>query len=149
MNTEIPNEHIDCIFDKIIRREIPATIVFEDEETLAFLDISPVSPGHTLVIPKKHHKNIFDVDQKSLAATMEAVRKIAPAIRDSVGALGVHINSNHEAEGGQVVFHLHFHIIPRHSRADYEFWPKVEVTTEETSAIAEKIRTLLERHVAL
>ena len=133
----------DCIFDKIISREIPKSILYEDEYTLAFLDIAPVSLGHTLVIPKKHVTNIFDVDQETLNHVLETVRKIAPAVRDSVGAHGVHINSNHEAEAGQIVFHLHIHIIPRHNRADYEFWPKVEVSEEQAEETAQKIRELL------
>jgi histidine triad (HIT) family protein len=139
MNTD----NQDCLFEKIVTKEIPATIVYEDEYTMAFLDIAPVSLGHTLVIPKKHVTNIFDVDQETLNHVLSAVRKIAPAVRDSVGAHGVQINSNHAAEAGQVIFHLHFHIIPRHNRADYEFWPKVDVTPEQTSETAQKIRELL------
>ena len=143
MNTDTSESTQDCIFDKIISKEIPATIVYEDEYTLAFLDISPVSLGHTLVVPKKHVTNIFDIDQETLSHTMETARKIAPAVRDSVGAHGVHINSNHGAEAGQVVFHLHFHIIPRHTRDNYEFWPKVEVSEEQAKETAQKIRELI------
>ncbi len=143
MNTDTSVSTQDCIFDTIITKEIPATIVYEDEYTLAFLDISPVSLGHTLVVPKKHVTNIFDIDQETLSHTMETVRKIAPAVRDSVGAHGVHINSNHGAEAGQVVFHLHFHIIPRHTRDNYEFWPKVEVSEEQAKETAQKIRELI------
>lgn len=139
MNTE-ESTNQDDIFDKIIRREIPADIVYEDENALAFLDIAPTSQGHTLVIPKKHFRNIFDVDQATLAATIEAVRKIAPAVRDAVGAKGVHITSNHELEAGQLVFHLHFHIIPRHARNEFEFWPHKSYADGEASSIAEKIR---------
>lgn len=130
----------DTIFMKIIRREIPADIVYEDDHTLAFLDIKPVTPGHTLVIPKKPVRNIFDVDEDTLAAVMRTVRKIAPVVRDAVGAHGVHINSNHEAAAGQIVFHLHFHIIPRHDRKEFSFWPHPKAASRDVVSIAEKIR---------
>ena len=133
----------DTIFSKIIRREVPAEIVYEDDDTLAFLDAKPVAPGHTLVIPKKPMRNIFDVDDATLAAVMRTVRKISPAVRDAVGAHGVHINSNHEAEAGQIVFHLHFHIIPRHSRSEFSFWPQNEYPNGDAASIGEKIRQAL------
>ncbi len=125
---------------KIVRRELPADIVYEDDDTLAFLSTGPVTPGHTLVIPKRPARNIFDIDSTSFATVMETVRKIAPAVRDAVGAQGVHINSNHEPEAGQVVFHLHMHIVPRHERSEFEFWPHQEYGPGEAGAVAEKIR---------
>ena len=128
---------------KIVRRELPADIVYEDDMTLAFLSTGPNSPGHTLVIPKKPFRNIFDIDKKYLAAVMETVRTIAPAVRDAVGAKGVHINSNHEPEAGQVVFHFHMHIVPRHERSEFEFWPHQEYAPEEAGEVAEKIRKKL------
>ena len=134
----------DTIFMKIIRREIPADIVYEDDDTIAFLDVAPAAPGHTLVVPKKLIRNIFDADDATLAAVMRTVRKIAPAVRDAVGAQGVHINSNHEEAAGQIVFHLHFHIIPRHSRSKFAFWPQKKYPPGEAVAIAEKIRAKIQ-----
>ena len=134
----------DTIFGKIIRREVPAEIVYEDEKTLAFLDVKPVAPGHTLVIPKLFARNIFDVDDETLFAVMHTVHKIAPAVRDAVQAHGVHINSNHEAAAGQIVFHLHFHIIPRHNRSEFSFWPQTEYSENNAAIIAAKIRHSLE-----
>ncbi|HEY1042059.1 MAG TPA: HIT family protein [Candidatus Paceibacterota bacterium] len=131
------------VFMKIVRRELPAHIVYEDEKTLAFLSTGPVEPGHTLVIPKTPFRNVFDIDQEYFAAVMETVRKIAPAIRDAVGAKGVHINSNHEPEAGQEVFHLHMHIVPRHERQSFEFWPNTKYEDGEAEAVAEKIRNEL------
>lgn len=133
----------DTIFMKIIRREVPADIVYEDADTLAFLDIHPNTPGHTLVIPKRPIENIFDADDEMLAAVMRTVRKVAPAVRDAVGAHGVHINSNHGAAAGQIVPHLHFHIIPRHSRDEFSFWPENTYASAETSHIADQIRAKL------
>ena len=130
-------------FQKIIDRELPADIIYEDEDTLAFLDIAPSGKGHTLVIPKKPCVNIFDVDDETLAAVMRTVRKVAPVVRDAVEAKGVHINSNHGEAAGQVVPHIHFHIIPRHDRSEFEFWPRVEYKEGESQALAEKIRATL------
>lgn len=134
----------DTIFMKIIRREVPAHIVYEDDDTIAFLDAHPNVPGHTLVVPKKFAENIFDVDDANLATVMRTVRKIAPAVRDAVGAHGVHVNSNHGEAAGQIVFHLHFHIIPRHDRKEFAFWPHRDIPTKDAAAIAEKIRARLQ-----
>ncbi len=84
--------------------------------------------------------NIFDCDEETIEAVIRTVHKIAPAVRDGVGAKGVHINSNHNPEAGQVVPHLHFHIIPRHSRDEFEFWPNVPNASEDLGQVAEKIR---------
>ena len=125
---------------KIVRRELPAKIVYEDEKTLAFLSTGPNTRGHTLVIPKTQFRNIFDIDQETFAAVMETVRKISPAVRDAVGAKGVHINSNHEPEAGQSVFHLHIHIIPRHDRKEFEFWSDTTYAEGEAESVAQKIK---------
>lgn len=134
----------DTIFMKIVRREIPAEIVYEDDDTLAFLDVKPTTPGHTLVVPKKLASNIFDVEEETLAAVMRTVRKISPAVRDAVGAHGVHINSNHGEAAGQIVPHLHFHIIPRHSHNEFSFWPQKNYPSGAAAEIAEKIRQAIQ-----
>lgn len=131
------------IFAKIIDRELPADIVYEDNDTLAFMDISPNAPGHTLVIPKKPVVNIFDADDATLAAVVRTLRVVAPAVRDAVGAKGVHINSNHGEEAGQVVPHLHFHIIPRRTRDEFSFWEPQEIDPTVTKTISDAIRANL------
>ncbi len=137
-------EYTENVFTKIVRKELPADILYEDDQTLAFLDHAPVSPGHTLVIPKKQVVNIFDVDDETLAAVMRTVRKVAEAVRNATGAKGVHINSNHGTEAGQVVPHLHFHIIPRHKREEFDFWKHTTyVSTETKDALAKDIRDRL------
>jgi histidine triad (HIT) family protein len=103
----------DNIFAKILRGEIPCQKIYEDDATFAFLDIMPRTDGHTLVIPKAPFVNLFDVDETSLAATIRTVRKLSPAVRDAFGAGGVTIQQFNEAAAGQMVFHLHFHILPR------------------------------------
>lgn len=134
------------IFQKIISREIPAEIVYEDDDTLAFLDIAPNNPGHTLVIPKAHYINIFDVTDEVLTRVMQTVRKIAPSVRDAVNADGVNIQSNHGEAAGQVVFHLHIHIIPRFVSDSLEFtWPKQNISAEEQARIAVAIRANIKK----
>ncbi|MBX3520571.1 MAG: HIT family protein [Xanthobacteraceae bacterium] len=102
------------IFAKILRGELPAHKVYEDEHTLAFLDIMPRAPGHTLIIPKKPARNLLDVDSESLAHVIKTAKKIAIAGKKAFNADGVTMQQFNEAAGGQVVFHLHVHIIPRH-----------------------------------
>ena len=101
------------VFAKILRGELPSHKVFEDEKTLAFLDIMPRANGHTLVIPKTPAVNIFDVDHETLCDVLRTVHKIAPAVRDGLEADGVLVQQFNEAAAGQMVFHIHFHIVPR------------------------------------
>lgn len=103
------------VFAKILRGELPCHKVYEDERTLAFLDIMPRADGHTLVIPKAPARNIFDVSPADLAATYATVRLLAPVIRKAMNADGMTIQQFNESAGGQVVFHLHVHVIPRWS----------------------------------
>ena len=103
----------DNIFAKILRGEIPSTKLYEDENTYAMMDIMPRAAGHCLVIPKAAARNIFDVDPADLAAVMETTQKLARAVTKAFGADGVTIQQFNEPAGGQVVFHLHVHVIPR------------------------------------
>lgn len=136
-----PHDEASCIFCKIIRHEIPANIVYEDDQSLAFLDAHPNTTGHTLVISKEHAVNIFDVSEGTINAVIDSVRKLSPIIRDAVEARGVNINSNHGSAAGQEIFHLHIHIIPRFDDDGLEFtWPKQDFGAEKMREIAEKIR---------
>jgi histidine triad (HIT) family protein len=109
----MPNYDDTNIFAKILRGEIPAYKVYEDDKSLAFLDIMPRAPGHTLVIPKSKARNLLDVAPDDLAHVMQVTQKIARAAMKTFDAEGVTIQQFNESAGGQVVFHLHFHIIPR------------------------------------
>ncbi|NOD63656.1 MULTISPECIES: HIT family protein [unclassified Ruegeria] len=104
----------DNIFAKILRNEIPSTRVYEDDETLAFMDIMPRTDGHLLVIPKTPCRNVLDATPEQLAAVMNTVQKMAQAAKAAFDADGVTIQQFNEAAGGQEVFHLHFHVLPRH-----------------------------------
>lgn len=109
----------DCIFCKIINGEIPSYTVYEDDVVKAFLDISQNTPGHTLVVPKKHVKDIFEYDADLAAAVFSRLPKIARAIRDSNPDIqGMNIINNNGEVAYQSVFHSHIHLIPRYSKRD-------------------------------
>ena len=103
------------IFAKIISGELPAEKIFENDKVLAFMDIMPRSPGHLLVIPKSSARNILDIDDENLCEVIKVVKKLAIASKRAMNATGVTIQQFSEADGGQEVFHLHFHIIPRYT----------------------------------
>lgn len=101
------------IFAKILRGEIPCTKVYEDEHTIAFMDIMPQADGHTLVVPKNPSVNLLDADAATFGPLFATVQKIARAVKQGMGADGVVITQFNEAAAGQTVFHLHVHVIPR------------------------------------
>ena len=105
----------DNIFAKILRGEIPSTKVYEDDDTLVFMDIMPRADGHCLVIPKTPCRNLLDASTEPLASVIAVTQKVARAVKEAFDAGGVTIQQFNEAVGGQEVFHLHFHILPRHS----------------------------------
>ena len=101
------------IFAKILRGEMPCVRVFEDEVSLAFMDIMPRADGHTLVIPKAPARNLLDIAPADLASFMPSVQRVALAAKAGLSADGVSVQQFNESAGGQIVFHLHFHILPR------------------------------------
>ena len=103
----------DCIFCKIIRGEIPSVKVYEDEKVLAFEDINPISPGHTLVIPKNHAENIWDIDEHDLLAVQRASIKIAGAIKKALKIDGIACMQLNGRAAHQEVMHYHLHLVPR------------------------------------
>jgi len=109
----MPSYDPNNIFAKILKGDLPCHKVYEDDRALAFLDIMPRTPGHTLVLPKAPARNILDVAPDDLAHVMQVVQKVARAAMQAFGADGVTVQQFNEGAGGQVVFHLHVHIIPR------------------------------------
>lgn len=105
------------IFAKILRGEIPAYKVYEDDHSIAFMDVMPQAPGHTLVLPKHPSRNLLDASPESLAHVITVVQKVANAVQEAFDADGIYIAQLNEPAAGQTVFHLHFHIIPRHEGA--------------------------------
>ena len=108
-------EHLidDCVFCKIIRGEIPSFKVWEDDRTLAFMDINPVATGHALIIPRFHTPNIYEAPEEWLGPTLESVSRVARAVRDEVKPDGINILQANDKVAAQSVFHIHFHVIPR------------------------------------
>ena len=109
----MPSYDTQNIFAKILRGELPCYKVYEDDKVFAFLDIMPRAPGHTLVLPKSSARNVLDVDPDDLAAVAKVAQKIAKAAMTVFSADGITIQQFNEGAGGQVVFHLHVHVIPR------------------------------------
>lgn len=133
----------DNIFARILRGEIPCYKVYEDAETFAFMDIMPRSPGHLLVIPKTPARNVLDASPAQLAACMASVQKLAIATKQAFEADGVTLQQYNEAAGGQEVFHLHFHVLPRHEGV--RMGPSGQMgDMAEIAANAAKIRTVLQ-----
>ncbi len=133
----------DCIFCKIVRGEIPSHKVYETDDVLAFLDIRPVNAGHTLVIPKTHATNIFDIAQNDWAAVSEAARVVAITIEKALNADGVNIAMNNREHAGQTAFHPHVHIIPRFKDDGLRLMPQRNYVEGEAESTAEKIRAAL------
>lgn len=132
------------IFTKIINREIPADIIYEDDVLLAFLDINPVNYGHTLIIPKAPSVNVLDTSDEVLSAMMLLAKKVGQALMETGLAHGVNVITNAGEEAGQEVFHIHFHVIPR--LRDDGKGGKFEhqtITTAKQVDTAEKLKTIL------
>jgi len=108
----------DCIFCKILAGEIPAAKVYEDEQVLAFLDISQVTPGHTLVVPKEHHRNLLEMDAVSASQLFAKIPVISQKVMKATQAEGMNIIANCEEVAGQTVFHTHVHLVPRYGAED-------------------------------
>jgi histidine triad (HIT) family protein len=109
----MPSYDTNNIFAKILRGELPSHKVYEDDDTIAFLDIMPRCEGHTLVVPKTPARNLLDANPAQLAACIKTVQKISLAIVKAFNANGITLQQFNEPAGGQVVFHLHFHVLPR------------------------------------
>lgn len=132
----------DNIFAKLLRGEIPSTRVYEDDETLAFMDIMPRADGHLLVIPKTPCRNMLDASPEQISAVMATVQRLSHAVMKAYDADGVTIQQFNEAAGGQEVFHLHFHVLPR-KEGDKLRPPGKMGDMDEIARLAEQIRSAL------
>jgi histidine triad (HIT) family protein len=132
----------DCIFCKIVAGELPSTKVYEDEDTVAFMDIGPVVKGHTLVIPKQHHDPITGTPPEVLQKLIVVVQKIAGAVFTGLGADGINVAQANGRLAGQEIFHIHFHVIPRFEKDGFSrnWTPGKYDSQEEMEQVAEKIR---------
>jgi histidine triad (HIT) family protein len=134
----------NCIFCRIVAKEIPATLVYEDGHTLAFMDIGQVNPGHVLVAVKKHAENIFALDEAQAAAVFSSAAKVARAIRAAFEPQGLSVYQANGAAAGQTVLHLHIHLVPRHEGDGMALtWPVKNPPREKLAEYAQKIRAKL------
>ena len=114
----------ECIFCKIIKGDIPAHKLYEDDTVISFLDIFPIHPGHALIVPKKHSVDIFDTDEETMKQMITVAKKLSPAVMKGAKADGVNIGMNNKPAAGQEVMHAHMHIIPRYSEDGLKTWSK-------------------------
>ena len=130
-----------CIFCRIVRKQAHASIVYEDETVLAFIDIRPLSEGHTLVIPKEHYETIFEIPEKLLAQLHRIVKRVALAAKKATEADGISIFQQNGAAAGQEVFHFHVHVVPRFAGQKLSRFGEIsEADREKLEQVAEKIR---------
>ena len=134
----------DCVFCKIVARQIPATVVHEDAETLAFMDIGQVNPGHVLVACKAHVENVYGLQDAQAAAVFRAAAKVARAIRAAFDPPGLSIYQANGKPAGQTVFHFHLHVLPRHDADGMQLvWPVKNPPREKLEEYAGLIRAQL------
>lgn len=131
------------IFAKILRGEIPCVKIYEDDHTMAFMDVMPQATGHTLIVPKEDAENIFELSPDGAAALIKTTQKIAKAVKEATGAPGVMLVQLNGKAAGQSVFHIHMHVIPRQFGIDLEFHERAMVPAAELEPVAEKIRAAL------
>jgi histidine triad (HIT) family protein len=133
-----------CIFCRIVQKQVPSSLVFEDEKVMAFLDIKPLTEGHTLVIPKAHYESIFDIPKESIAYLHGITKRIAIAVEKATKADGISIIQQNGKAAGQDIFHLHVHVIPRYEDQKLPSFSEIsEVDREKLSQTAQKIRKYL------
>lgn len=133
-----------CIFCRLVTGEIPAARVYEDEQTLAFMDIGQVNPGHVLVATRRHAANLFELTPEEAAAVMQTAQKVAGAVRDAFDPPGLTLLQANGPEGGQTVFHFHLHVVPRHADDGVGLsWPRKEPAAAVLQGYAQRLRDAL------
>ena len=132
------------VFARLLRGEIPSHTVYEDEHTLAFMDVMPQADGHALVIPKAEAENLFDLPGPALAATILTTQRVARAVQKAFAAPGILIAQLNGPAAGQSVFHLHFHVLPRHEGLDLRFHARDMADPKLLAAHAARVRTALD-----
>ena len=134
----------NCVFCKIVAKQIPASVVYEDEAALAFMDLGQVNPGHVLVAAKAHAENVYELDEAQAAAVFRAAAKVARAVRDAFGPQGLSIYQANGSAAGQTVFHFHMHLVPRHENDGMNLtWPVKNPPRKALETNAAKIRARL------
>ena len=128
-----------CVFCQIAAGELPAHKIYEDEKFLAFLDIKPVNLGHTLVIPKQHYADLEAIPPAELAELIIVAQKIGRLLKERLGVTGYNLTENNGAVAGQIIPHLHFHVIPRHEGDGHVTWMQSQYGPGEAEEILKKL----------
>jgi len=128
-----------CIFCKIINNELPSYKVYEDDKTLAFLDIKPTSLGHILVVSKIHYANLEEIAEEDLSALILTVKKLGAKLKNKLGVSGYNIIVNNDPVSGQEIPHIHFHLIPRSKEDSFSSWPKISYAPGEADKILKQL----------
>jgi len=134
---------MECIFCKIIAGQVPCDKVYEDDQAVAFLDIAPITRGHTLVVSKKHFSDVAATPVAVVALMMRALQRVAPAVMQAAGATAFNVGINNGLAAGQIVLHTHFHLIPRRADDRLQPWPHGKYGPGEGAALAGKIAAAL------
>ena len=135
----------DCIFCKIVRGETDAHVVHEDDHTLIFMDIFPVAPGHSLIIPKAHSESIFETDTRDLQRVMAHSKRLAQALRDEFAPDGIGVYQLNGAAAGQTVFHYHMHLIPRKQGDPLALHGRAPGDPQQLALVASRLKDALAR----
>ena len=139
----------ECIFCKIVEKKAEASIIYEDDKTVSFLDVRPANLGHAQVIPKKHAANIYEIEEEEIATVAKVVKKVAIAVKKAFNADGINIGESNEPVSWQIIPHLHFHIIPRFKDDGFKesfqrkFALGANLTRDDLNKQAEEIKRLL------
>ena len=134
---------MDCIFCKIIKGNLPALKVYQDNAVVAFLDIAPISPGHLLVVPRQHAADLLAIDDLALAYVMRVAKQLGRAMIKGLGADGFNVGINNGAVAGQVIEHFHCHVIPRFKNDGLKDWPAREYEPGQSEQLAAKLKAAL------
>lgn len=139
-----------CIFCRIVERKEPAEILYEDEKVMALLDLKPFNPGHSLVIPKEHFENIYDIPEDVIAQLYRIVKRVAVALKKAMDSEGISIIQSNEAGGSQGIFHFHTHVIPRYfsdelSRLGPVWESAIEAEKDELRAVSKAVKKFMKQ----
>ena len=134
-----------CIFCRLVAGDIPSARVYEDAQTIAFMDLGQVNPGHVLVAVKRHAATLFDLTAEEAGAAMQTARRVAMAVREAFDPPGLTLLQANGREGDQTVFHFHMHVVPRHGNDGIALsWPRKEPPTEVLEAYAQRLRAVMD-----
>jgi histidine triad (HIT) family protein len=133
--------HDDCIFCKVLAGELPSEKIYEDDYAVSVMDINPWTRGHAVVVPRKHAKNLFEIEDDELAHVVQAAKRVATMMRDTLDCDGVNLLQSNGAAAWQTIFHLHFHVIPRYADDPLQLPVRPQpAEPEELAAVAKVIR---------